>query len=113
MAKKSNRRTRKVGVACFSVAQFMKRIPDEYDYERMVNYDCDAIDTTKSYEEFKVDQTAAAATLNPEECERLKTVLALLDANKLEQIDLETCAPTKSTKIFFDKNGKIVLVNDR
>lgn len=113
MVNRKTRRARKVGGACFLVADVMELIPDELDYERMIEQEYSGVDTTKSYEQFRIAQNATVATLSDEECIRLKAIVELLKKGGLKNMDMESCVAMRSSMLFFDSKRNIVIANPR
>jgi len=111
--KRSTRRVKMSGGACNVLAEFMKRIPNSDEYERMVNEECSAINTSKTYEEFEIQQNAACVVMIDKDCERLKAILSLVSEGRLRNMDMEYCASMASSIVFFDRKGSIVIANDR
>jgi hypothetical protein len=111
----SNTRKRKVGgnASYDCVSALVRVLPDKFDYERMADLESRAIDTTKTYKEFVDFQRATAAVLQPEECKWVKSLCDHIMGSKISNMDLEPCVPMKSVKLFYDKNRKLVIVNDR
>jgi hypothetical protein len=112
MVRKSTQRARKVGGAETCITALLKVLPDEDDFERMVDMDCSAIDT-KSYNTFVNFQRAAASRLNAADCAFLLGLCQRVKGNYIEQMDLESCAVFKTSYVFIDVNDKIVVVNPR
>lgn len=119
MAKYSLRKTRKVrktggaGQANSPVALLLKALPDEHDYERMVDYDSSSINTTKSYEEFVNYQRATATGLSADDSAFLKNLVQRVLRGKMSQVDMESCGPMRSSYVYFDKKQNLVVGSPR
>ena len=79
----------------------------------MVELESNSIDASQSYEEFNEFQESTASTLSGEDCLRIKGLLELLKAGRLNNMDMETCVSFSSVILFFDKNKELVIANDR
>ena len=90
-----------------------KCIVDDYDYERMQDYTCDAIEEGKSYEEFVEHNMAVVDMLSDEDCDFFINVCNKIKGGKLHQMDLERCSVFRTSRVFFDKQGGLVIVNPR
>jgi hypothetical protein len=109
---RSTRRVRKVGGADTCITALLKVLPDEGDFERMVDQDCSAINTN-SYDAFVNFQRAAASRLNAADCAFLLGLCQRVKGNHIAQMDLESCAVFETSYVFIGVNGKIVVVNPR
>lgn len=113
-SKKTTRRSRKVGGGeCNIVESLMRVLPGDHDYERMVNEECRSIDNSESYEDFMAFQKKTVESLSAEDCLRVKGLLELIKAGRMSNMDMESCASMESTMLLFDKEKKLVIVNDR
>jgi hypothetical protein len=91
----------------------MRVLPSDDDYKRMVYEECRSIDNSESYDDFKAFQRETADFLSAEDCLRVKGLLELIQAGRISNMDMEPCVPMESTMLFFDKEKKLVIVNDR
>ena len=96
---------------CVSI--LLRTLPDKEDYERMVDLDCEAIDTTKSYKEFVNDQRAKAAALGRDDCNFLLALCKRVLNKRVSHLDLEGCTVFPTVRVFLDNDSKFVTVNDR
>jgi hypothetical protein len=79
----------------------------------MVSYECNGIDTSKPYAAFVARQKAVAAALSPEDAAFVKSLVDRIKANKISNMDLESCSVFGADYLFFDKNRNLVLANPR
>jgi hypothetical protein len=113
-SKRSARRSRKVGgAACDLAAAFMRVTPRDDDYERMIDQESSSIDASLSYQEFYRYQQETVSSLSAEDCLRVKGLLELIKAKRINNMDMESCASMESSMLFFDKNKELVIANDR
>jgi hypothetical protein len=91
----------------------MKIIVDEYDYDRMIAYDCDGIDDKKSYDEFVEWNIKCLKESSEEDLIFFKSLYNKISNSKMSQMDLESCAVWDSYKVFFAKNTNLVIVHPR
>ena len=107
------RRARKVGGAETCASALEKVLPDEGDWDRMVDYDSSAIDNTLSYEEFVAFQRTTVEALSAEDCAFVLSLIKRIRKNEISQMDLESCAVFESAYLFFDTKGKLIIGNPR
>lgn len=102
---------RNPAVSC--VSMLLKVLPDENDYARMVDLECESIDTTKTYKEFVNGQREKAKALDKEDCDFLFALCARVLKRKVYHVDLEGCNPFQTTIVFLDNNSNFVTGNER
>jgi hypothetical protein len=107
------RRARKVGGAETCASALEKVLPDEGDWERMVDYDSSAIDNTQSYEEFVAFQRTTVEGLSAEDCAFVLSLIKRIRKNEISLMDFESCAAFRAGYLFFDTDGKLVIGNPR
>ena len=109
------RRARKVGGAETCASALEKVLPDEGDYERMVDYDSSAIDNTQSYDEFVAFQRTKVEGLSAEDCAFVLSLIKRIRKKEegISLMDFESCAAFRAGYLFFDTDGKLVIGNPR
>jgi len=107
------RRARKVGGAETCASALEKVLPDEGDWQRMVDYDSSAIDNTQSYEEFVDFQRTTVAALSAEDCAFVLSLIKRIRKNEISLMDFESCAAFRAGYLFFNTDGKLVIGNPR
>jgi hypothetical protein len=96
------------------ISRIMERVIGYNDYERMVALDCDGIDTMLSYNDFLSWNEKCLRHLNAEEISwTIDLCKRLISRKEVGMMDLESCAVFKAAYIYFDKKGKICIVNPR
>ena len=103
----------KGGGACNIADDLLKALPKEYDYNRLVHYKSNSINSKTSYEDFIINQEAMISTLSDEECIKAKTVLDLIANKGLKLMDMEYASSVTPTNMFFDTNRRMVIVSPR
>ena len=91
----------------------MSVIVKDYDYERMLDNDSNAIDTTKSYDEFVQYNVDCALALS--ETDRFVFLLMVkrVNAAKVKAMDMEHASSMGADNMFFDKSRDFVFVMPR
>ena len=90
-----------------------KYIINQYDYQRMVEYDCDSIMESESYDNFLDWNIVCIKTSSTEEKIFFKLLCDKIKNKQIGQMDLETCCTWDSDSLFFDKNKNIIVVHPR
>ncbi len=99
------------GETCVSI--LLKVLPKEDDYQRMVDNNCSAIDVSRTYREFVMDQRLKADGLDEEDCDFLLALCRRVLKKRVSHVDLEPCSNFPTTKVFLDRVNNFVTVNDR
>ena len=94
-------------------AAMMSVIVKDYDYERMLDNDSNAIDTTKSYDEFVQYNVDCALALS--ETDRFVFLLMVkrVNAAKVKAMDMEHATSMRADNMFFDIGKDFVFVMPR
>jgi len=90
-----------------------KCIVTENDYERMVDYNCDGIIESESYEAFLDWNVVCIKISSTSEKLLFKLLCNKIQNKQFGQMDLETCGTWDSDSLFFDKNKNIIVVHPR
>ena len=95
------------------VAALESVLPGPYDWERMVEVESSAVDEELSYQDWKQSQIDTAEALSMEDCQWLTGLCSRVKERNISMMDMESCGAFTATMVFFDKEGKIVIANDR
>jgi hypothetical protein len=88
-------------------------IINQYDYDRMIGYDCNNIDPNLSYDDFVEWNVKCLKEYKDEDYVFFKYLCDKMNQNKIGQMDMETCVVFTTTNIFFDINKNLIIVNPR
>lgn len=83
------------------------------DYERMVAYECSAIDASKTYAEFLDWNQACLNAMSDADIAWLMGLCTRLKDGALNLMDMEPCVTWTADAIYFDKNKKLCIVHPR
>ena len=92
---------------------FKKVLVTECYHERMVSYDCRRIDCSESYEQFVARNRKVIEDLNTEGIVFYTSLFKALQNDEISTMDMEHCCAFDADSVYFDKNGKLVIVNPR
>jgi hypothetical protein len=90
-----------------------KYIIEEYDYERMIAHDCDAIDESKSYDEFLDWNIQCILECDEKEYISIEHLCNKIKNTTIAQMDMESCVVWDSSNIFFGVLKNLIVVHPR
>ena len=91
----------------------LKYIISIFDYDRMINNECDGIHKNQSYKKFVDWNIECLKESSIEDIFIFKMICNKIGQNKIGQMDMESCIVWKTTNIFFDTNKNLVIVHPR
>ena len=115
-ARRSSRRStrRQQGGANDECDEVLKSLlPGSHDWERMVEEKSSVVGEELSYQEWKQSQFDRAKALSCEDCQWLTGLRSRVKKTNISMMDMESCVAFPGIMVFFDKEGKIVIANDR
>jgi len=96
-----------------SVHTIIAYVVPSNDYERMVAYECSAIDTTKSYAEFLDWNQRCLNAMTDADITWLMGLCTRLKRKTVRLMDMEPCSVFTADAIYFDKEKNLCIVNPR
>jgi hypothetical protein len=84
-----------------------------YDYNRMVDNECNKINTNLSYNQFLEWNIKCIIESSDDDRLLFKILANNIINNKIGQMDLESCAVFESCSLFYDNKKKLIIVNPR
>ena len=96
------------------IGRIMEQVIGYNDYQRMVDIGCSGIDTMLSYNEFLSWNEKCLSRLSSEDISwTMDLCKRFISRKKISMMDLESCAVFQAAYIYFDKKGRICIVNPR
>jgi hypothetical protein len=95
------------------IALFTKITLKTNDYGRMIDNECNKINTKLSYDQFLEWNIKCIIESSDEDRLLFKILANNIINNKIGQMDLESCAVFKSVSLFYDSNKRLIIVNPR
>jgi len=95
------------------IQRIMNHLVKEDDYKRMIDYECDGIDISMSYDDFILYNKKCLKELSYDDLRWDWGLCKRLNRKVIGLMDLECCAIFMGSYIFYDNNKNIVVVNPR
>ena len=95
------------------IALFTKITLKTNDYGRMIDNECNKINTKLSYDQFLEWNIKCIIESSDEDRLLFKILANNIINNKIGQMDLESCAVFESVGLFYDSNKRLIIVNPR
>ena len=88
-------------------------IPNKYDYDRMVAYDCEGIKEGESYDDFLDWNIKCIMECSEEDYNFIAKLCSKIAIKQINQMDMESCVVWDSSGVFFNKQKNLVIYHPR
>jgi len=91
------------------VAYIMKMLPDDYDFDRMLNNDLMSF----TYQEFIAHNERIIRDLPSDDLAFLRRLCGMIKTSALNLMDMESCVEFRAQGIYYNKGGDLCIFNPR
>ena len=95
------------------ITTIMTFVVDSESYARMQSQDCNGVDDSMQYAAFLDWNLNCLNELDSDELDMVFKLTQMISAKKLNLMDLEPCVAFPATRIYYDINKKLCIVNDQ